>query len=77
MNIATAILNLAAERGKGKTICPSEVARILFPEDWRSFMEDIRNTAFELRDAGKIIITQKGNEIAGNEVKGPIRIEIV
>jgi hypothetical protein len=76
MEIAETILSLAAQRGKDKTICPSEVGRKLFPHDWRSYMEEIRKIAFELRDAGKVVIMQKGNEVTGSEVVGPIRIQI-
>jgi hypothetical protein len=39
-------------------------------------MKTIRKTAFELRNAGKVLIMQKGIEVAGNEVAGPIRIQI-
>jgi len=77
MNISATILELSAERGKNKTICPSEVARKLSSRDWRKYMSEIRKTAFALRDAGKVVITQKGNEMIGNEVTGPIRIRIV
>ncbi len=77
MCISATILELSAERGKDKTICPSEVARKLWPQDWRNHIEEIRKTAFALRDEGKIIITQKGNEVVGNEAAGPIRIRIL
>lgn len=76
LNISEIILSLAVERGKDKTICPSEVARELSANDWRRYMKVIRNTAFELRDAGKVIIKQKGREVEGNEIAGPIRIQI-
>lgn len=76
MCISATILELSAERGKDKTICPSEVGRKLWPQDWRRHMEEIRKTAFELRDEGKVTITQKGNEVVENEVSGPIRIRI-
>ncbi|MEJ7679481.1 MAG: DUF3253 domain-containing protein [Segetibacter sp.] len=77
MCISATILELSAERGKDKTICPLEVARKLWPEDWRNHMEEVRKTAFALRDEGKVAITQKGNEVVGNEVAGPIRIQIL
>ena len=76
MNIPETILSLAAQRGKDKTICPSEVARQLSPGNWRKYMKEIRKIAFELRDAGKVLILQKGIEVAGSEVVGPIRIQI-
>ena len=76
LNISETILLLAAKRGKDKTICPSEVARELSLGDWRRYIKEVRKTAFELRDAGKVLIMQKGREVAGNEVVGPIRIQI-
>lgn len=76
LKISETILSLAAKRGKEKTICPSEVARELSPIDWRKYMKEIRKTAFELRDAGKVLIMQKGRAVAGNEIVGPIRIRI-
>jgi hypothetical protein len=39
-------------------------------------MKEIRKTAIELRDAGKVRILQKGPEVAGSEIVGPIRIQI-
>lgn len=77
MSIMTTILELSAERGKDKTICPSEVARKLWPTDWRGYMEEVRQAAFALRDKGKVAITQKGSEVVGSEVAGPIRIRIL
>lgn len=77
MQISETIVELSAKRGKNKTICPSEVARKLGPDEWRNYMEEIRKTAFALRDAGKIVITQKGNVVVGNEVVGPIRIRVL
>lgn len=76
VTISETILLLAAQRGRRKTICPSEVARALFPDGWRTHMQEIRTTAFELRDAGKVRILQKGIEVVGSEAVGPIRIQI-
>jgi hypothetical protein len=74
--IAKTIIEQATVRGITKTICPSEVARKLWPEDWRKHMTDVRKTAFVLRDNGLIRIMQKGDEVVGNDVKGPLRIQI-
>lgn len=76
LTISETILMLAAERGREKTICPSEVARQLSAADWRKYMEEVRKAAFELRDKGKVRILQKGSEVTGREVVGPIRIQI-
>lgn len=77
MSVSATILILATERGNDKTICPSEVARMLWPDEWRNHMEEVRLAAFTLRDEGKVQISQKGREVADNNVKGPIRIRIL
>jgi DNA polymerase III delta prime subunit len=71
------ILAMATERGPNKTICPSEVAREMFPENWRKHMEEIRQVAVELHQQGKVSITQKGEPVDVNYIKGPIRIKII
>ncbi len=75
--IAQAILHLATLRGRHKTICPSEAARALWPEDWRPHMEEVRAEAFRLRDAVLVRILQRGEEVTNNQPTGPIRIAIV
>ncbi|RYF26219.1 MAG: DUF3253 domain-containing protein [Flavobacteriales bacterium] len=67
---------MATERGSEKTICPSEVARKLFPNDWRKHMEDVRSAAFLLQKEGLVAVSQKGKLVVSDEVKGPIRIRI-
>lgn len=76
-SIAETIITLATVRGTAKTICPSEVARKLWPDDWWKHMPEVREAAFALRDNGQVRIMQKGNTIFGNEVKGPLRIQIL
>ncbi len=77
MSVSQTILQMAAQRGVAKSICPSEVARALWPDDWRAHMEEVRAGAFGLRDAGKVRITQGGEDVAGDDVRGPIRIAVI
>lgn len=70
------ILAVATVRGSEKSTCPSEIARMLFPDNWRKHMEDVRNAAIDLHSQGKVVITQKGIPIDINHIKGPIRIKI-
>jgi hypothetical protein len=75
--ISKTILAMATDRGAGKTICPSEVARALFDTHWRKHMDDVRQAAIGLQHEGKVLITQKGKTVDVNHIKGPIRIKIV
>ncbi len=75
--ISDKILTMAAERGADKTICPSEVARALFVNGWRSHMDDVRAAAVDLQHSGLVTITQKGKPIDTGLIKGPVRIKIV
>jgi hypothetical protein len=74
------ILRLLADRGTGKTICPSEAARVATNSDeraiWEPLMEPARAAAQRLVAAGKIVITQHGAIVDGRTAKGPIRLRL-
>lgn len=74
--IKNSILEKLSERDFGKTICPSEVARELFPENWRDEMEHVRSVAKDLVKEGKIVITQGGEVIDPENFKGAIRLRL-
>ena len=76
-DISPTILSVAKHRGPEKSTCPSEIARMLFPEDWRKEMKNVVDVAIDLHNQGKVMITQKGKPIDVNHIKGPIRIKIV
>jgi hypothetical protein len=75
-NIKNCILEKLLKRGVGKTICPSEVARELYPKNWREKMEDIRKVSKILVVEVKIVITQKGEVVDPNDFEGPIRLKL-
>ncbi len=68
------ILVLVEERGSGKTICPSEVARATRPDNWRPLMKKVRQAAIRLADDGHISIFRKGKPIPTDQVRGVIRL---
>jgi hypothetical protein len=74
--IADHILDLLRRRGPGKTICPSEVARALFPDRWRDEMPRIRDVARGLARAGAIVVTQAGQEVDLDDARGAIRLRL-
>jgi len=78
--LEAAILELLAERGRDKTICPSEAAKVVGGKDsrhdWETLMEPARAAARRLVAAGRIVITQKGNIVDPSKAKGPIRLRV-
>ncbi|MEM7260298.1 MAG: DUF3253 domain-containing protein, partial [Pseudomonadota bacterium] len=66
------------KRGTGKTICPSEAARLLEPdENWRALMEPVRQVAAALANEQLVEITQRGQVVVLAQVTGPVRIRLV
>lgn len=70
--IRTAILDLALRLGRGKSFCPSEVARGL-AEDWRPLMPEIRRMAATMED---IRATRHGEDVLATSPGGPIRLAL-
>ncbi|UTI66485.1 DUF3253 domain-containing protein [Paraconexibacter antarcticus] len=76
-DIRATIDRLLDARGEGKTICPSDAARAIAPDDeerWRGLMDDVRRVAFALADDGAIEVTQRGEVVDGRRARGPIRL---
>ncbi|MDF3308060.1 DUF3253 domain-containing protein [Rhodococcus sp. T2V] len=61
-------------RADSASICPSDVARAVAPDDWRPLMESVREAARRLAAAGEVEITQKGAVVDPDSARGPIRI---
>ncbi len=78
--LEAAILELLAERGRDKTICPSEAAKVVGGTEtrraWESLMEPARAAARRLVAADRILITQHGNPVDPSTAKGPIRLKL-
>ena len=68
------ILQLLGKRAATATICPSDAARAVSPDDWRDLMEPARRAARRLVAAGEVDITQGGQVVDPSTAKGPIRI---
>jgi hypothetical protein len=70
--IAAAMLDLALRRGRGKSFCPSEVARGLAVE-WRRLMGRVRAVAAAHPDVEAV---QKGVPVDALAARGPIRLRL-
>jgi hypothetical protein len=75
-SLEMAIMDLLSGREGGATICPSEAARKVMPDDWRPLMEPARMAARRLVDGGKVEITQQGHAVDPSSAKGPFRIRL-
>jgi len=74
--IRDCILAFARKRGPDKSLCPSEVARDLQPEDWRPLMADVRRVAALLVKENAVVVTQFGDFVDPLNVRGHIRISL-
>lgn len=75
--IETVVLRLVAERGAGKTICPSEAARAIAgsdPKAWGRLMGPVRAVAVRLMKDGRIVLRRKGRVVDPDDFRGVYRI---
>ena len=72
--LENAITELLDTRGEGKTICPSEAARRVDPEDWRPLMDPARRVAARMVEAGEVEMTQQGRVVDPATATGPVRL---
>lgn len=59
------------------TVCPSEVARALHANDWRSLMGRVREVAGAMAQRGELVITQRGKAVDVTTARGPVRLGAV
>lgn len=74
--IETAIFEKLSTREPGKSICPSEVAKDLQPEQWQRMMPKVRTVALGLMRQGRLTITKKGKAVDPETFKGVIRLRL-
>jgi hypothetical protein len=74
--VAACVLTLCAARAPDGSICPSEVARALWPQDWRGRMPTVRSVAQELARSGRIEITQRGVPVDPTTLRGAVRLRL-
>lgn len=77
--IEETILRLVAERGAGKTICPSEAARALggpHPDGWGPLMKPVRAASVRLAHQGRLAILRKGRAVDPDDFRGVYRLSL-
>lgn len=79
VDLAQAVLALRDARAPGASICPSDAVRVAHTGDgegWRGLMDATRTAACRLADAGRVEITQRGQPVDLDRVRGSIRIRL-
>lgn len=71
--IAATVRALLRHRG-GRTICPSDAARVVGGTDWRDHMGMVRSVAGELAAAKVLVVTQRGEPVDLADASGPVRL---
>jgi hypothetical protein len=73
--LGAAIVALTTHRSPDRTICPSDAARAVGGESWRSLMAEARDAARALAAEGRVEIIQRGERLdPTREWRGPVRI---
>lgn len=72
--LAAKIRELLSARSAESSICPSDVARAAAPDNWRPLMDPVREAARHMVADGEVQITQGGEVVDPESVRGPIRI---
>ncbi|MBH5143275.1 MAG: S-adenosylmethionine tRNA ribosyltransferase [Rhodococcus erythropolis] len=72
--LAARIRELLSARSAESSICPSDVARAAAPDNWRPLMDPVREAARHMVADGEVQITQGGEVVDPESVRGPIRI---
>ncbi|MEE2815047.1 MAG: DUF3253 domain-containing protein [Actinomycetota bacterium] len=71
--IAAAVRALVRKR-HASSLCPSDVARTVGAQSWRSIMDDVRRVTAQLADERQVVVTQKGEPVQIGDARGPVRI---
>ncbi|CAD6009754.1 DUF3253 domain-containing protein [Agreia sp. COWG] len=72
--LEAAILELLARRAPTSSICPSDAARAVGDDDWRTLMDASRAAAGRLVARGTVEVTQGGEPVDVATARGPVRI---
>ncbi len=80
MTLSDTIVALCAERGPGKTICPTDAAKAMASltggDDlaWRDWLPKVRPTAVRLAREGRIVVYRKGKPVDPEDFRGVYRL---
>jgi len=68
------LVALVDARGRGASVCPSEVARAVRAESWQELVEPVRRAGRRLAARGELVFTQRGRVVDPATARGPVRL---
>lgn len=71
-----AIYELLEALPPGKSICPTDVAKHVDPENWRHRLGQVRAEAVGLARAERLVITRHNKPVDPNSFKGVYRLRL-
>jgi hypothetical protein len=74
--IDAAINALLRSRQPGRSICPSDVARIVGGAIWRSLLSVVRDRAVLMAEASELEILRRGRRVKRNQTEGVLRYRL-
>jgi hypothetical protein len=74
--VATAIFDLLARTGPGKSIAPEDVARAVEPERWQRALGHVRAVARGLARDGRLVILRHNKPADPDDFKGVYRLRL-
>lgn len=74
--IDAALRALLRSRAPGRSICPSDIARIVGGTTWRTLLPVVRDRAVEMADGGELEILRRGRVVETNATEGVLRYRL-
>jgi hypothetical protein len=74
--IEAAVRALLRSRQPGSTICPSDVARVVGGEGWRSLLQAVRERAVWMAEQGTLEILRRGRRVRAKPTEGVLRYRL-
>jgi hypothetical protein len=74
--IEAAVRALLRSRQAGRSICPSDIARIVGGTTWRTVLPVVRNHAVRMRERGELEILRRGRVVKADPTGGVLRYRL-
>jgi len=74
--IDAGLMSLLRSREPGRSICPSEIARIVVGDTWRTLLPLVRERAVTFSEQGQLDILRRGRVVTAKPTQGMLRYRL-